>query len=178
MHPLRTFVPLLALLGLGACQSDPPKAPLCRLPTGNDLAAAVSQAQSDLASGCASRYDDYFGAFLRIGAGNPDPDNARRFSGFLEWSVDQGLINRRQAQTRYNRYFNVKYMTLGRQYNVCSDTCPRRPEVLAAMRRELGDKKLGLMDILGDRARYQRADRLYQETELVLEATCSACGAR
>ena len=172
---MRNLIPLLALLGLAACQSDPPKAPLCNPPQGNDLGAAVDQAEADLASGCAARYDDYFAALLRIGAGNPDADNARRFSGFLEWSVDQGLLNRRQAQARYNRYFNVKYMTLGRQYNVCSDTCPRRPEVLAAMRRELGDKKLGLMDILGDRQAYQRADRLYQETELVLEATCSAC---
>ncbi|KRT58155.1 hypothetical protein Ga0076813_12925, partial [endosymbiont of Ridgeia piscesae] len=33
----------------------------------------------------------------------------------------------------------------------------------------------GLLKISRDNSGYQRADRLLQETELVLEATCTAC---
>ena len=33
------------------------------------------------------------------------------------------------------------------------------------------------MKVSGDREGYYRADRLFQELELVLEATCTACAA-
>lgn len=167
----------LLALAAGGCNSNPPKTPLCNLPTGNDLDAAISQARLDLRTGCAARYEDYFGTLLQIGAENPHADNRRHFSGFLEWSVDQGLLGKRQAQERYNRYFNVKYVTLMSDYSVCSETCPKRSGVLSAMQQERQDKELGLLKISLDRPSYQRADRLYHETELVLEATCAACDA-
>ena len=45
------------------------------------------------------------------------------------------------------------------------------------MERELSDKERGLLKVSEDREGYYRADRLYQEVELVLEATCTACTA-
>jgi hypothetical protein len=45
------------------------------------------------------------------------------------------------------------------------------------MERELGDKERGLLKVSLDNAGYYRADELYQEVELVLEATCTACAA-
>jgi hypothetical protein len=45
------------------------------------------------------------------------------------------------------------------------------------MERELSDKERGLLKVSVDRDGYYRADRLYQEVELVLEATCTACTA-
>ncbi len=168
---------IAAALALGAtgCNSNPPKSPLCTLPSGNNLEASMSQARLDLHTSCATRYDDYFQALLNIGAENPDRENRRRFSSFLEWSVDEDLLSNRQAQERYNRYFNVKYVSLMSDYSVCSETCPKRSGVLSAMAQERGDKELGLLKISLDRPLYQRADRLYHETELVLEATCNAC---
>jgi len=172
------FILLSAVLALtaGGCNSNPPKAPLCSVPEGNDLAAAMEQTRFDLRSGCAARFEDYFNRLVRIGEGNPSPENKTHFSRFLEWSVDQGLLNSRQARERYNRYFNVKYVSLMSDYSVCSETCPKRAQVLSDMRSERSDKELGLLRISADRAGYQRADRLYHETELVLEATCNACG--
>ena len=45
------------------------------------------------------------------------------------------------------------------------------------MERELSDKERGLMRVSLDNDGYYRADQLYQEVELVLEATCTACAA-
>ena len=45
------------------------------------------------------------------------------------------------------------------------------------MERELSDKERGLLKVSEDRDGYYRADRLFQEVELVLEATCTACAA-
>ena len=90
---------------------------------------------------------------------------------------DQGLLSTRQAQEYYNRFFNVKFMTLQGDYNNCSHTCPRRDRVLLDMERELGDKERGLLKVSLDNAGYYRADELFKEVELVLEATCTACAA-
>ena len=93
------------------------------------------------------------------------------------WSSDEGLLSQRQAREYYNRYFNVKFMSMQGDYNNCSHTCPRRDRVMLNMERELSDKELGLLKISLDSAGYYRADELYQEVELVLKATCTACNA-
>lgn len=177
MHPIKLISAALLLAVTAACNSNPPKAPLCTAPAGNNLNAAMDQAQFDLGTGCSAQFENYFAKLIHIGKGNPSPDNKAQFSRFLEWSVEEGLLSKRQAQARYNRYFNVKYVSLMSDYSVCSETCPNRSRVLSDMRRERKDKELGMLKISGDRSGYQRADRLYHETELVLEATCTACGA-
>ena len=62
-------------------------------------------------------------------------------------------------------------------YNNCSHTCPRRDRVMLEMERELGEKERGLLKVSLDNEGYYRADELYHEVELVLEATCTACAA-
>lgn len=96
---------------------------------------------------------------------------------FLVWTTDEGLLSQRQAKEHYNRYFNVKFVSLEGDYNNCSHTCPRRDSVMRNMERELGDKERGLLKVSLDNAGYYRADELYEEIELVLEATCTACEA-
>ena len=130
-----------------------------------------------LASGCQAQFDRYFDDLLTIAEGDPKPENKRVFSEFLVWSSDQGLLSNRQAQEYYNRYFNVKFMSMKGDYNNCSHTCPNKQRVLFNMERELSDKERGLMRVSLDNDGYYRADQLFQEVELVLEATCSACAA-
>ena len=68
-------------------------------------------------------------------------------------------------------------MSLKGDYNNCSHTCPNKRKVLLDMERELSDKEQGLLKVSQDSEGYYRADELYQEVELVLEATCTACAA-
>ena len=119
----------------------------------------------------------YFAQLLDIAADNPSPDNKRQFSDFLVRVSDQGVISKRQAKATYNRYFNIKFVSLTGEYNTCSQTCPVRKNVLAEMQGELLDKELGLVRASEDSASYYRADHLLKEAQLVLEATCRACEA-
>jgi hypothetical protein len=137
----------------------------------------VDQVKGSLANGCAAYFDSYYDDLLRTAEGDPKPENKRVFSEFLVWSADEGLLSKRQAKEYYNRYFNVKFMTLASDYNNCSHTCPRRDRVLLDMERELGDKERGLLKVSLDNDGYYRADELFKEVELVLEATCTACAA-
>lgn len=159
---------------LSSCASN---APSCVGPQSKNLDSAIDTAQSSLMHGCHTHFDRYYDDLLSIAEGDPKPENKRQFSEFLVWTTDKGLLSKRQAEDYYNRFFNVKFMSLKGDYNNCSHTCPNKQRVLFDMERELADKERGLLKVSLDNEGYYRADQLYQEVELVLEATCSACSA-
>jgi hypothetical protein len=165
---------IVTTLFLASCATSPPP---CDGPQTQNLNAAVDHVKDSLSSGCAAQFDRYYDDLLRTAEGDPKPGNKRLFSEFLVWSADEGLLSQRQAKEYYNRYFNVKFMTLQSDYNNCSHTCPRRDRIMLDMERELSDKERGLLKVSLDNDGYYRADELYQEVELVLEATCTACSA-
>lgn len=168
------FTVLAGNLLLAACATSPPP---CGSPQSRNLDRAIEDVKQSLSNGCEAHFDRFYDDLLNIAEGDPKPENKRVFSDFLLWSSDEGLLSQRQARDYYNRYFNVKFMALQGDYNNCSHTCPRRERVMLDMERELGDKERGLLKVSLDNAGYYRADELYQEVELVLEATCTACAA-
>ena len=175
--PLPTRLLLAALIApwlLSACVTSQP---LCDSPQTRNLDSAVASVKQSLAEGCHAQFDRYYDDLLTTAEGDPKPENKRVFSEFLVWSADEGLLSQRQAEDYYNRYFNVKFMSLRGDYNNCSHTCPNKRKVLLDMERELSAKERGLLKVSLDSDGYYRADRLYQEVELVLEATCNACSA-
>jgi hypothetical protein len=161
---------------LAACSSNPAQSTACSLPEGPNLERAISAARFDLETGCEQQFDSYFKRLLAIAEGDPKQENKASFSDFLLWANDTGLLSKRQARETYNRYFGIKYVSLVSDYSVCAQTCPNQSAVMRDMNRELADKEQGLLKISADRLNYTRASNLYQETELVLEATCVACG--
>lgn len=165
---------LLGLASMG-CSEAQPEITVCAAPQGNKLDAALEEARWELSHGCETSFDGYLTALLDIAEGDPRPENKRLFSEFLVWTSHEGVLSKRQAQRAYNRYFNVKFVSLQGDYNNCAYTCPIKDEVMLSMEQELVDKERGLLKVSADQSGYYRADRLFQETQLVLEATCSAC---
>jgi len=174
IRALAALTLLFSLLTLASCASTPPP---CNGPQTKNLDAAISEVKTTLNSGCTANFDRYYDDLLTIAEGDPKPKNKRLFSEFLILASEEGLLSQRQAQNYYNRYFNVKFMALQSDYNNCSHTCPVRDRVMLDMERELGEKERGLLKVSLDAEGYYRADELYQEIELVLEATCTACAA-
>jgi hypothetical protein len=161
---------------MSACNSNPPREATCSPPNGHKLDQAMSAARFDLETGCESHFDDYLVRLLAIAEGDPGKENKGKFSDFLLWANEKGLLSKRQAREIYNRYFGVKYVSMIGEYSVCSEACPRQPDLMREMKEELSDKEIGLLKVSGDRRSYQRAHQLYREAGLVLEATCTACG--
>lgn len=165
---------VFGLFLLNGCASTPPP---CNGPQSKNLTTAFNEVKTTLSNGCSENFERYFDDLLSIAEGDPKPANKREFSEFLLWTSEQGVLSQRQAKEYYNRYFNVKFMSLQGDYNNCSHTCPIRDRVMLNMERELVDKERGLLKVSQDNSGYYRADELYQEVELVLEATCTACAA-
>lgn len=174
IRSLFAAVLLVGVMLLTACATPPPP---CNGPQTKNLNAAISDVKRTLNKGCAAQFDRYYDDLLTIAEGDPKAENKRLFSEFLVWAGDEGLLSQRQAKNYYNRYFNVKFISLQGDYNNCSHTCPIRDRVMLNMERELSDKERGLLKVSLDNDSYYRADKLYQEVELVLEATCTACAA-
>jgi hypothetical protein len=173
-RPLASLLLVLCTGALASCATAPPD---CAGLQTRNLETAFEQAKTRLGEGCAAHFDTYFDALLKTAEGDPKPGNKRSFSEFLVWAADEGILSRQQARDYYNRYFNVKFVSLAGDYNNCSHTCPRRDRVMLDMERELTDKERGLMKVSQDNQAYYRSDELYREVELVLEATCTACAA-
>ena len=171
---------VLCAIALSACSSMGTRAE-CPMPEGHNLDSAMADVRQSLTKKrqqCGPYFDAYTQELLAISEGDPGPDNKRRFSEFLVWASTEGIISKRQAQDQYNRYFNVKFVSLKSNYNNCSQACPNRANVMAEMAQELSDKEQGLLKVSADTQSYYRASQLYKETELVLEATCTACTAQ
>lgn len=168
---------LVSLASIG-CSEAEPEITVCGPPQGNKLEEALEEARWELSHGCETNFDGYLTALLDIAEGDPGPENKRLFSEFLVWASHEGVLSKRQAQKAYNRYFNVKFVSLQGDYNNCAYTCPIKDDVMFSMEQELRDKERGLLKVSADQSGYYRADRLFQETQLVLEATCSACPSR
>ncbi len=139
------------------------------------LRSAMALVENRLGNGCGIYYESYVADLIDIATDNPDADNRQAFSEFLVSLSDRGIISKRQAKSLYNRYFNVKFVSLDGDYSTCSQVCPVRDKVLLEMRQELLDKETGLLKASNDATGYYRADLLLKESEIVLEATCRAC---
>jgi len=170
------FILLCTGVGLGACATHS-TAGHCSAPLNRDLDTAMMEVEQRLGSGCEYHFDRYFQQLLSIAEDNPDTENKSRFSDHLVRANEMGVISQRQAKELYNRYFNVKFVSLTGDYNTCAQTCPVHAEVMNNMQHELRDKQVGLLKASADKTGYYRADHLLKEAQLVLEATCRACSA-
>ncbi len=172
----RTLLLTSALvLTAAGCATTPPADCSASLP--NNLDSAMGLVERKLDAGCAYQYDSYFDGLINVARENPDSAHRERFSEHLGRVQRSGLLSANQAAERFNQYFNHKFVAFRSEFNTCQQICPSKDAVLSNMERELVMKQAGLMEATRDSSRYQLADELMQESELVLEATCIACQA-
>ena len=172
---MKTLIGLiLASLFLTGCATTQ-QVSNCNVDLDPPLRSAMAVVEDRLAGDCGSFYQDYVSQLVEIARDNPSADNRKAFSDLLVNLSDRGVISKRQAKELYNRYFNVKFVSLDGDYNTCSQVCPVQDRVLLDMEKELLDKEIGLLQASNDQAGYYRADMLLKESRLVLAATCRAC---
>jgi len=170
---------MLAVLALfpAACANRPYLKPGCTLPAGVNLEEALAHSREDLGRlACETQFDGYYMNLIEVAQRDPDAQNKRRFSDFLEWANAAGIIDKIQARNYYNRYFNITFMSLPDYYNVCSSCSEKVLKALEfQLEEELGQKEKGLLKACRDKEAYYRAADQYNSLMLLLDATCTAC---
>ena len=169
----------VAILGilLLSCENRKYLKPSCTLPSGVNLEEALEHSRRDLGHlECEQMFDSYFVRLIEVAKRDPDEENKRRFSEFLEWAHDQGIIDKIQARSYYNRYFNTTFIVLPDDYNVCS-SCPEetKKDIENQMEKELRQKEDGLLRACRDKSAYYKASDQYNSVLLLLDATCTSC---
>ena len=167
---------MLGLLML-SCESRKYIKPVCTLPSGVNLEEALDHSEKDLGHlECEPMFDDYFVRLIDVAKRDPDMENKRRFSEFLEWAHDRGIIDKIQARSYYNRYFNTTFMSLPDDYNVCSSCTEETKNTIEnEMENELRQKEEGLLRACRDKSAYYIASDQYNSILLLLDATCTSC---
>lgn len=174
----KTFVIItIFVLLLMSCGSRPYVNPSCTLPSGVNLEEALVHSREDLAHlECEVLFDSYYGRLIEVAKRDPGMENKRKFSDFLEWANNEGIIDKIQARNYYNRYFNTTFMSLPDKYNVCSSCAERNQKDLEIrLEEELGQKEEGLLRACQDKNAYYIAVDQYNSIMLLLDATCTAC---
>lgn len=160
-----------------ACSNRHIVQPRCILPSGVNLEEALAHSKADLGHlECEPRFDSYFERLIDVAKRDPDIQNKRKFSDFLQWANVEGIIDKIQARDYYNRYFNTTFMSLPDDYNVCSSCSEKRQNDLELqLETELGQKEDGLLRACQDKDAYYAAADQYNSIMLLLDATCTAC---
>jgi len=103
---------LLGLLILSCGNQKYLVEPTCTLPSGVNIEEALAHSREDLGHlECEPMFDSYYLRLIDVAKRDPSIENKRRFSDFLEWANDEGIIDRIQARNYYNRYFNTTFIT-------------------------------------------------------------------
>ncbi len=170
------FIAVLGLL-LASCGNRLYVSPGCTLPSGVNLEKALVHSREDLGHlECEVLFDSYYERLIEVAKRDPDMANKRKFSDFLEWANDEGIIDKIQARNYYNRYFNTTFMSLPDEYNVCSSCSEKNQKDLEIrLEEELGQKEEGLLRACQDKNAYYIAADQYNSIMLLLDATCTAC---
>ena len=160
-----------------SCSKQQVMQPRCILPSGVDFEEALSHSKTDLKHlECEPRFDHYFEGLIHVAKRDPDIQNKRKFSDFLQWANTEGIIDKIQARDYYNRYFNTTFMSLPDDFNVCSSCSEKgQNELELQLEAEMEQKEIGLLRACQDKDAYYAAADQYNTIMLLLDATCSAC---
>jgi hypothetical protein len=180
IHFNKKILWIIAVLGLliSACGNQKYLVtPMCTLPSGVDIEEALEHSKTDLGHlKCETMYDSYYQRLIEVAKRDPGMENKRRFSEFLEWSNDEGIIDKIQARSYYNRYFNTTFMSLPDDFNVCSSCSETtQKELEIQLENEFRQKEEGLLRASQDKNAYYTAADQYNSILLLLDATCTAC---
>lgn len=187
LKSLNRFLPAILILmfitGLTGCTTTkfnaiskmPEPASSCKLPRTMNLSQAIDMTKQTLGRNeCVYEFTLYFENLLEIGKGDPSLKNKEKFSSFLIWSNETGILSKLQAKEYYNRYFNTLFMSLPEEYNTCSISS-QKEMVIKEMELELIQKQLGLLSVCEDKTSYYEAHAQMDTMILLIEATCMAC---
>jgi len=147
----------------------------CPPPTSKRVEVAFEHSREVLAEAdCRDAFEAHFAALLTLAEGDPGDHNRRRFSDFIGWAVEQGILSRVEAEMLYSRHFSTTLVSLPDDRSACASVGD-----LAMLQRslddELRDKHVGLYRVLGEPEAYAQVERQRRNVMDVFAALRIAC---
>lgn len=166
------------MLALAACaQNGRYQAAQCELSDTNNVDHLFAEVSGKMQTrACHYSFPTYRDRLVQAAKGSPGPENEARFAGLLRESVDLGIISKRQAQETFSRYFDPEFYVVKAEPRSSCSSLRDKDALYAAMRGELAYKREGMLEILGDEARFRQAQHHFNDLNMVFDAVSTACG--
>jgi hypothetical protein len=165
------------LLALTGCAQQPQHYfARCELSGTNNVDRLFTEVSGKLENPkCHYSYPLYRERLIVAAKGSPGPENEARFAGLLRESIDRGVISQRQGQELFGQYFDPEFYVVKSEPRSSCTSLRDRDRLQSDMRAELGYKRVGMLEILGDEARFRQAQHYYNDMTVVFEAVDAAC---
>ena len=165
------------LLALAGCAQQPQNYfARCDLSHTNSVDRLFTEVSEKLENPkCHYSYPVYRQRLITAAKGSPGPENEARFAGLIRESIDRGVISQRQGQALFGQYFDPEFYVVKSEPRSSCTSLRNRDELQSDMRTELEYKRVGMLEILGDEARFRQAQHYYNDMTVVFEAVDSAC---
>jgi hypothetical protein len=148
------------------------------MPSAQTVDGYVVAAAGDLGlASCHSNFDSYFGHLMDIAVENPAAGNKGQFANLIRAGIDSGAISSRQGKQLFNEYFEPEFFALKGEARSNCVALQQKADYFRDMDTELQNKKIGLLDALGDEASFRASQRYYQDLVTVIEAIDHSCEA-
>ena len=114
---------------------------------------------------------------MDIAVENPDSANKAQFAKLIRAGIDSGAISSREGKRLFNEYFEPEFFALKGEARSNCVALRQKADYLSDMDTELQNKKVGLLDVLGDEASFRLSQRYYQDLVTVIDAVDHSCEA-
>ena len=178
MRTISTFIAFFAIAVTTGCASNTVATVSCSMPSAQTVDGYVVAAAGDLGlASCHSNFDSYFGHLMDIAVENPAVGNKGQFAKLIRAGIDSGAISSRQGKQLFNEYFEPEFFALKGEARSNCVALQQKADYFRDMDTELQNKKIGLLDALGDEASFRLSQRYYQDLVTVIEAIDHSCEA-
>lgn len=177
---MKALILLSALTMLAGCsnhsQWNSADANECSLPVSKSLGVLVNGARTKFADlNCHYQYRNYHQQLLSAAKGDPSKDNRRWFTDFYQAAVDNGVISKQDGRKQFTHYFTTSFAdVLPNDRSTCSMENDK-DRLFKDLKREVEDKRAGLLGALGDQQAWFMAGKKYEDLVFVLQTTMVSC---
>lgn len=165
---------------LQGCAQQQYQASNCELSPSKNVDQLFAEVQDRLGErSCHVQFHGYVEQLVAAAKGSPGEENEKRFAELVRTTIERGIISGKQGKEIFSRYFDPEFYAVKTEPRAnCSALNGRAREALYVdMKQELGYKREGLLEMLGDEQRFRAAQQHYQDLNIVLDAVSMACDA-
>ena len=139
---------------------------------------SVASNQDELGKhSCESNFHSYFEYLMDVAVENPASANKVQFARLIRAGIDSGAISSREGKRVFNQYFEPEFFALKGEARSNCVALQQKAAYVVEMDTELKNKKVGLLDALGDEASFRLSQRYYQDLLTVIDAVDHSCEA-
>lgn len=176
MKKMNLPITALALLAITACSNQQTDETACALSSTSNVEKRFTEVEEKLQHPqCHYSWPTYQAELVAVAKGSPGPENEARFAELLRSSMDRGIINRKQGQEMFSRYFDPEFYTVKSEVRSSCSALTRKDALFTDMRKELEFKREGMLEVLNDEDRFRQAQQHYSDLRLVFDAIEYAC---